>query len=64
MTFEQAITAAKAGTHVKRHEWSNHYLQKQSGTEKTVIQTVYVRTTIAPYTATQEDMIADDWENA
>lgn len=64
MTFEQAIAAAKAGTHVKRSNWNNHYLKKQSGTDETVIETVYVRTIVAPYTATQEDMTADDWINA
>lgn len=64
MTYEQAISAVKAGTNVKRSIWNNHYLKKQSGTDKTVIETVYVRTTVAPYTATQEDMTSDDWVNA
>lgn len=64
MTFEQAIAAAKAGTNVKRTGWNNHYLRKQAGTDDTVVETVYVRTTVAPYTATQEDITADDWINA
>ena len=64
MTYEQAIAAVKAGTNVKRSSWSGHYLKKKSGSDKTVIETVYVRTTVAPYTATQEDITSDDWVNA
>ena len=41
----------------------NHYLAKASGTELQ-IDTVYVRTTKAPYTATQDDMVSDDWQTA
>lgn len=64
MTYEQAISAVKAGTNVKRSNWNNHYLKKRAGTDKTVIETVYVRTTVAPYTATQDDMTSDDWVTA
>ena len=64
MTFEQAMAAVKAGTNVKRSIWNNHYLNKKTGTDETVVQTVYVRTTTAPYTATQEDITSDDWVNA
>lgn len=64
MTYEQAISSVKAGTNVKRSVWNNHYLKKKAGVEETVIETVYVRTTTAPYTATQEDMTSDDWVTA
>ena len=63
MTYEQAIATVKAGTRVKRSGWSNHYLQKASGDELK-IETVFVRTTKAPYTATEEDITTDDWTTA
>lgn len=63
MTYEQAIAQVKAGTAVKRSGWVNHYLQKAPGTD-TVVETVYVRTTTAPYTATQDDIVTDDWVTA
>lgn len=64
MTYEQAIAAVKSGTNVKRSSWTGRQLRKKTGVEETVIETVIVRTTVAPYTATQEDMTATDWVNA
>lgn len=61
MTYEQAIARAKDGHRVKRHDWSNQYIQARTNTDE--IEVVYVRTTKALYTSTQDDMIQDDWEN-
>lgn len=63
MTYEQAIAQVKAGNSVKRSGWGNHYLRKQPNTTgELVVETVFVRTTIAPYTATQDDIVTDDWQ--
>lgn len=66
MTYEQAIAAVKNGTRVKRSGWSNHYLERKLvGEQNEVhINTVFVRTTKAPYTATEDDMTTDDWTTA
>lgn len=63
MTYEQAMTAAKSGTRVKRTGWPNHYIQKATG-DDLKLETVYVRTIKAPYTASQEDIVTDDWTTA
>lgn len=60
MTYEQAIAQVKNGNSVKRSGWTNHYLEKRTG-DDLIIDTVYVRTTKAPYTATQDDIVSDDW---
>ena len=64
MTYEQAIAAVKAGTNVKRSSWNGRYLHKRTGVDTTIIDDTWVRTTRAPYAATQEDITADDWTTA
>ena len=64
MTYEQAITAVKNGTRVKRSGWSGHYLERKVVDNEVEIDTVFVRTTKAPYTATEDDMTTDDWTTA
>ena len=63
MTYEQAITQVKNGQRVKRTGWNNHYLEKAAGDDLKV-ETVFIRTTKAPYTATQDDIVSDDWTTA
>ena len=65
MTYEQAITAVKGGTRVKRSGWSGHYLERKVLDNSDIeIDTVFVRTTKAPYVATEDDMTTDDWTTA
>lgn len=63
MTYEQAMTAIKNGTTVKRHSWTNKVVKlvpRENGTS--YIGTTEQRTINAPYLFSQEDMFADDWE--
>ena len=62
MTYEQAITAVKSGQRVKRSGWTNKYLQKKTNSDD--VEIVYTRTTVSPYTSTNNDIETDDWTTA
>lgn len=63
MTYQEAITAVKNGSTIKRSGWVNKNVTQvtDSNGKKTITlhQTVTVD---APYLAVQEDMYATDWQ--
>ena len=59
MTYQQAITSAKNGNHVKRHDWVNEYITSDS--DGNVVH-VIVRTITSPYISTNSDIMSDDWQ--
>mgnify|MGYP003300933217 CR=1 FL=1 len=67
MTYEQAITNAKNGQNVTRSSWSGRYIRRRietdsEGNTKTYLEDVTTRTTIAPYTSSNSDIMATDWQ--
>ena len=65
MTYEQAMTAVKGGTSVKRSSWTNQTLTRVTNSDGDyTIQNNKTVTVRAPYLASQEDMFASDWVNA
>ena len=65
MTYQEAITAVKNGSTVKRAEWTNKSIKKVTpAVGPNEIQMTQTTTIKAPYLATQEDMFADDWQTA
>ena len=63
MNYQNAITAAKAGTKVKRTGWSNEYIVQQGSGDDAKMIHVKTVTITAPYTATESDIMTNDWEN-
>lgn len=63
MDYQTAITTAKSGTPVRRHNWETGKTINliQDGTDN-MIGTVKTTVLHIPYVATQEDMFATDWE--
>lgn len=62
MTYQEAITAIKNGSTVKRHNWSGKTVKKETSGENTYIGVTETKTIRAPYLFSQEDMFASDWE--
>lgn len=63
MTYQEAITAVKNGSTIKRSGWTNQTVAQvtDANGKKTITQTKTV-TVVAPFLALQEDMYATDWQ--
>ena len=62
MNYQEAITAVKNGSTVRRTSWSNRSIRQTTDANGGVHITVTQTTTVtADYLATQEDMFANDW---
>lgn len=62
MTYQEAITAVKNGSTVKRNSWTNKTVtQTTDSVGNSQISLTSTTTITAPYLAIQEDMYADDW---
>lgn len=64
MDYQSAITNAKAGTRVKRTGWTNEYIVQEGSGDSAKM--VHVKTVVvkAPYTATESDIMTNDWTTA
>lgn len=68
MDFTQALTALKAGKLVTRHGWNgrNQHLRLQQPTPLSLMSLPYISITtergmLCPWTASQTDLLAEDW---
>ena len=65
MDYSSAIASVKNGQAVKREAWTNQFINLVTDANgKQTITNHVTRTTDAPYLATQEDMLANDWTSA
>ena len=63
MNYQEAITAVKNGSTIKRSGWTNKNVTQVTDANGKKTITSHQTTTInAPYLATQEDMYATDWQ--
>lgn len=62
MTYQEAITAVKNGSTVRRASWTNKAVtQTTDSLGNSQISLTCTTTITAPYLAIQEDMLTDDW---
>lgn len=64
MTYQDAITNAKAGTRVKRTGWTNEYIVQEGSGDDAKIVHVKTVTIKAFYTAPESDIMTNDWTTA
>ena len=63
MNYQEAITAVKNGSTVKRTSWTNKTIKQHIDLNGNAsITCTQTKTITAPYISSRDDMYADDWQ--